>query len=239
MLMRALVHANSHVKHKTTKSVLSLKTYLPTKIGPLDRLLGGGLPSSDVLIVAGEIGTGKSIFAEQICFTALSLGYDVLLECLDKKPDEVLAHMRSFGWDASPFLKRSFTLTDMVNRTGIADELMQNVVKFCEGKLGRHLLVVTDSISAVKGSESRRRVIETFRDRTSLLKSVGAFGLVIAHGSVSQGEISDTLRGIFDGLLHVALSEGKLTIQHIFLEGGQSQARPISIKITTNGIQTA
>ena len=196
------------------------------------------MPSSDVLIVAGEIGTGKSIFAEQICFTALGLGYDVLLECLDKKPNEVLAHMCSFGWDTSPFPKSAFTLTDMANRTGMADELMQNVVRFCEGKLGRRLLVVTDSISAVKGSESRRRVIETFRDRASLLKSFGAFGLVIAHGNVSHDEISDTLRGIFDGLLQFSLSEGKLTIQHFFLDGRQSQAGPISIRITNNGIQT-
>lgn len=202
-------------------------------------LLGGGIPSSFVLILAGEHGSGKSIFAEQLCFTALHLGYDVLLECLDKKPNEVLAHMRSFGWNASPFLEGALMLADMVNKPKVSDELMRNVMSFCERKLGRNLLVVTDSITAVKGSESRRSVIETFRDRTSLLKSFGATGLVVAHGRASPEEISDTLPGFFDSLVHVSSTDGKLKLQLIPFEAGQRPAKSIPIRITHRGIETA
>jgi circadian clock protein KaiC len=35
---------------------------------PLDRILGGGIPSGSLLVLAGAPGTGKTILAQQVCF---------------------------------------------------------------------------------------------------------------------------------------------------------------------------
>ena len=42
--------------------------YLSTGSAALDEILGGGLPTRSVNVIAGEPGTGKTVFALQVLF---------------------------------------------------------------------------------------------------------------------------------------------------------------------------
>lgn len=69
---------------------------VPTGLEEMDRVLGGGIISSSVVLLAGEPGVGKSTLILQ---TALALGTtrEVLLICGEEAPQQVKARAARFG----------------------------------------------------------------------------------------------------------------------------------------------
>ncbi len=72
---------------------------LTTGIAALDRALGGGIPPRQVLLVAGQPGSGKTILASQIAFAQASRGAPVLLATAASEPHtKVLETLQRFSF---------------------------------------------------------------------------------------------------------------------------------------------
>jgi len=78
---------------------------VPTGIEKLDRLLQGGLVEKKVYLVAGEPGTGKTIFCMQFIMEGLRRGESAVYVTVDEKPADIINDARSLGWDLVPHLK--------------------------------------------------------------------------------------------------------------------------------------
>ena len=70
-----------------------------TGVPGLDALIGGGFPAHRVVLVYGDIGTGKTTFGLQFLMDGAARGEAGLLVSVDEKPRHVLEDARQFGWE--------------------------------------------------------------------------------------------------------------------------------------------
>jgi circadian clock protein KaiC len=72
---------------------------VPTGIEGLDQTIEGGLPKGRSVLVTGEPGTGKTIFALQFLYEGLKRGEKCMFVTADEGPMDVLEQAASLGWD--------------------------------------------------------------------------------------------------------------------------------------------
>lgn len=73
---------------------------VPTGISGLDKLIQGGLVKGSTYLVAGQTGTGKSIFSMQYLLEGLRRGETCVYLSLEQRIDELLDDMTNFEWGA-------------------------------------------------------------------------------------------------------------------------------------------
>jgi len=72
---------------------------LETGVPNLDRILGGGIPAGDILLVTGPAGSGKTTLALQTAFHTASRGQNVLyVSTASESPPRLLKHISSFSF---------------------------------------------------------------------------------------------------------------------------------------------
>lgn len=82
-----------------------------TGVAELDAILGGGIPSRQVLLVAGSPGSGKTILAGQIGFAAAARGQPVVLATAASEPhSKLIESLQGFGFFQRQFLGREIIL---------------------------------------------------------------------------------------------------------------------------------
>ena len=75
---------------------------VPTGIVGLDNLIEGGLPKGRSILITGDPGTGKTIFALQFLVDGLKRGEKGIYVTADESPMDVLEQAASLGWDLEP-----------------------------------------------------------------------------------------------------------------------------------------
>ena len=75
-----------------------------TGISGLDEILGGGLLKGRVYLVAGESGTGKTIFSLQYVLHGLRSGEGAVYVTTDERPEHLVQDAASLGWDLEKFI---------------------------------------------------------------------------------------------------------------------------------------
>lgn len=73
---------------------------IPTGIPGLDKLIEGGLIKGSTYLIAGQTGTGKSIFTMQYLIEGLKRGETCVYLSLEQKIDELMGDMMKFEWGA-------------------------------------------------------------------------------------------------------------------------------------------
>lgn len=75
-------------------------------IPDFDKLIEGGFPKSNMILLAGSCGTGKSIFGMQFLYAGAKM-YDEpgVFVTLEQRPEDVVSVMENFGWDAQNLIK--------------------------------------------------------------------------------------------------------------------------------------
>ena len=94
---------------KTTLSPTPLRytsDRAPTGIPELDRVLHGGLLRGKTYLVAGETGTGKTIFSIQFLLTGARMGEVGIYLAIDEPAEEVIRGLLRFKWDVRPYIRR-------------------------------------------------------------------------------------------------------------------------------------
>ena len=77
-----------------------------TGIGPLDKVLPKGIPRNTMTILAGELGTGKSVLMEQLLYTVLNkLREPCIYVNFEGPPVAVEQDMETLGWNISEYLE--------------------------------------------------------------------------------------------------------------------------------------
>ena len=79
---------------------------VPTGISGVDRLIEGGFPKGRSILITGEPGTGKTIFALQFLIEGLARGEKGIYVAADEGPVDILEQAASLGWDLEKHIEK-------------------------------------------------------------------------------------------------------------------------------------
>src|SRR4051812_41811962 len=87
---------------------------LATGIPNLDSILGGGMPSGDLLLLVGPAGSGKTTLALQMAFhTAQAGGRALYVSTYSEPPSRLLRHIQAFSFYAPSAIGKRVFLFDL------------------------------------------------------------------------------------------------------------------------------
>jgi circadian clock protein KaiC len=78
---------------------------LSTGVAELDKMMGGGIPAWDSVLLAGPSGSGKSSLGSQFIAAGLSRGEPGVIAVFEERPKEYLAHAESLGLDSDDTIR--------------------------------------------------------------------------------------------------------------------------------------
>ena len=137
---------------------------LNTVISALDTVLGGGLPVGSLIILAGAPGTGKTILAQQICFSNGVAGRKAIYySTISEPPEKFITHLEAFEFfDRRALVERVefINLGDMLlsDSDGLAS-MMNEIVRKCVNE--NPTVVVVDSAKALRDFSGDDRSLRT------------------------------------------------------------------------------
>ena len=79
----------------------------PTGIEGLDEIIGGGFIKGRTYLVAGETGTGKTIFSLNYLVYGASIGEPGVYLLVDEDYEDFIGGALSFGWDLEALIKKN------------------------------------------------------------------------------------------------------------------------------------
>lgn len=81
------------------KEIVRGQRLISTGIVELDKMMNGGIPEGDSVLIAGSSGTGKSLIATQFINEGLKLGEKCIIAVFEERPTDYTARAMSFGLD--------------------------------------------------------------------------------------------------------------------------------------------
>jgi circadian clock protein KaiC len=126
---------------------------LSTGIPNFDAVLGGGLPVGSLVVVAGAPGTGKTILAQQICFTnGTAERKGVYYSTISEPPDKFIMHLEGFSFfDRAALVDKVefINLGDMLQSSSDGlNDMVDEIVRKC---IDEHpAVIIVDSAKALR-----------------------------------------------------------------------------------------
>jgi KaiC/GvpD/RAD55 family RecA-like ATPase len=194
--------------------------YLRTGVDGLDELFGSGIRRENVCLIAGNPGSGKSIFSLQMLNHAASKGEKCLYMSFEESPDALKSHMEDFGWNPEEHVENENLVIETydpfnVSRTVEAlfrkqsGELEIDTKPLIFGDLDHDEeefdRVVVDSLSAISagfGADSKNYRLYV-RELFNLFKEIGVTAFVIAESQTIPDQITESGQAEFlaDGVI--------------------------------------
>jgi circadian clock protein KaiC len=163
-------------------------------INGLDEIIMGGFPKSRSILVAGEPGTGKTIFGIQYLVNGAKEGQKGIYVSIDEKPEHVIQDAKQLGWDIEGYLN--------------------------DGTL--HILDVSNYFNQARlGKKDGFNIAQVIDDLKDHIQSIGASRLVVdpispmVFNSDSVLEISEYIRKLVFELEDESLGCTSILTSHI------------------------
>jgi len=81
------------------------KEYIKTGIPGFDKLFKHGIPKGSPIIIAGGVGTGKTLFCLQLLAYQASHGKKCYYMSFEESEKKLIEHMEDFGWNPKKLIK--------------------------------------------------------------------------------------------------------------------------------------
>lgn len=79
---------------------------LSTGVAELDRMMSGGIPAGDSLLISGPTGGGKTIIATQFIAAGVNAGECAVIAVFEEHPETYIARAQSLGFDVRDMMDR-------------------------------------------------------------------------------------------------------------------------------------
>jgi len=185
---------------------------LSTGSAAFDRILGGGLPARSLTVVAGEPGSGKTLFALQMLFHLALQGKKCLyLTTLSEPSLKLIHYMQQFSFFDEGVIGKQLVFIDLgqVLRGRDADAALTAITERVEKE--EPVAVVIDSFKAMRDILGDAPAVRTFvYDLAVQMAGWGAATLVV--GEYTEQEMADYAEfAIADGILRFGTRRDELT----------------------------
>ena len=143
---------------------------LATGVPGLDDMMGGGIPSGDVVLLTGPAGSGKTTFASQFIATGLHDGERCVVAVFEEYPEAYLARARTVTVDFADMIDRGRLVVTYLRPLDLSVDEMLAAIQSAVEELGATRVVI-DSLSGFEVA-----LAPTYRTdfRESLYRLVGA-----------------------------------------------------------------
>lgn len=225
-----------------------------TGIPGMDKMLNGGIPKRNVVLLSGGPGTGKTIFSQQYVYFGLTQGEPAVYVALEEHPVQVRRNMEEFGWDVRKYEREGiFAIVDaFTGGIGEAAKREKYVVTSVDD-FGEFIDVVkqalrdTGAVRAVVDSVSTLYITKPSVARGILmnlkrvLAGLGTTALLVSQVSVTErGFGGPGVEHAVDGIIRLDLDEinGELMRSLIIwkMRGTKHDMRRHPFEITDKGI---
>ncbi len=86
--------------------MVAIKEYIKTNIPGFDKLFTHGIPKGSTVLISGGTGSGKTNFCLQLLINFAKEGKNCYYMGFEESEKRVIEHMKDFGWDPEPYLKK-------------------------------------------------------------------------------------------------------------------------------------
>jgi circadian clock protein KaiC len=200
---------------------------LSTGSAEFDLILGGGLPVRSLNVIAGEPGSGKTLFALQALFSLARAGKKcVYFSTLSEPSLKLIQYMQQFSFFDEEMIGRELVFVDLGSavRARDSDLALETIVSRVEQE--EPVLVVIDSFKAMRDVLADAPSARTFvYDLAVHMASWGASTLFV--GEYTDEEIAQFAEfAIADGILRFSTKREALTavrmVEVLKLRGSES-----------------
>ncbi len=190
----------------------------------LDEMLGGGIPSSDSVLVVGPAGSGKSALATQFVSAGLANGEAAVMAVFEERPKEYLERAKALGPDLTSMIKagRLEVLYLRPLDLSVDEALLEIQTAVARVKADR---LVIDSLAGFELA-----LAPTFREdfRESLYRMVGALtgsGVTV----LMTAEVANSFTDLnFSPNLVSVLSDNIILQRYVELEGSLQKVMAVA-----------
>lgn len=207
---------------------------IKTEIKNLDRLLGGGIPENQMILVKGEPGAGKSNLGLEYLYRGAKKGQNGLYASFQDSKDDIL-RTTTFDWEFEKYVDNNRINIRKFDpyRSGQVADMIRGAVK--QNNAER---VVIDPITDLDlYIDSRKDIRKNLLSLKGELKPLGATTVLVAE----KNEATAIEEEISDGIIELELvrNEGKIE-RHIIvkkLRGSAYQQGVHKYKFENNGLK--
>jgi circadian clock protein KaiC len=218
-----------------------------TGIEGLDNILGGGIPTNNIVLVAGSDGTGKTTLAFEFLVRGAVGGENGVLITTVESKSKLLANIPSLVFFDEKMLGKQLsilTLKDLIDGTdkpsGKADEpLMDKIIvsieKLLIGTKAKRLVI--DSIDTIIPDETEDRLNTHFLTALSeTLHKQGTTAILVSKASTAESGVGS----VVDGIIQMSNFERKgdllRTMQVPKMKGTAHSRAKYVIDLTSAGV---
>jgi circadian clock protein KaiC len=204
------------------------RRHLSTGVAELDKMLNGGIPEGDSLLVAGPSGTGKSALATQFIAEGLRQGESGIMVIFEERPEGYIERAATFGLKLkAPERKGTLEILYLRPLDLSVDETMQAILDAIK-RVGAKRLVIDSLVGFEMALAPGFRA--DFRE--SLYRMISALtgaGITI----LSTVEIEDTFIGMpFSHYAISFLTDDIIRLRYVEIDG---QLRKVMVVIKMRG----
>jgi circadian clock protein KaiC len=213
---------------------------MPTEVQGLDQILPGGLLKGGVYIIDGAPGTGKTILANQICFTHVaSEGRALFTTLLAESHARMLQHLRSMSFFRESAMPHRLFYASLSSI--LASDGLDGVVAAIGSELRRHEpgILVIDGFSITRECATSH---QHFKRIVQQIQSLAvAYECVVLLLTSEVDAATETAETMVDGIIrlqhHLVDRRTERTLQVIKFRGRDFLPGTHSFQITAQGLE--
>jgi len=195
----------------------------------VDKLMDGGIPQGHMVLLSGNTGTGKTMFAMHFLLSGLKDGDNAVFVALEEPVEQLMKTAAGHGWDLESYRKAGrleFVSTDLIDIRN--DRLLYEILNAVNRTNAKR--VVIDSVSSLMSATMKEEDVRQFLIQLSgYMKEKGITCIMNYLSGSSFGAVrGQLLSNIMTNDMRLSsLTDGIILL--LYVERGQSVKKMLNI----------